>query len=142
MKVDLRREMWGDLVNFKTYTNCLSVPEKLGMSHITISCYKKDFISHFVIIGSYNPWCAGQGVGSILEVSKAECLLCVWPQTIPSFLGTQEHHMSQLLMVNGAKTEFWSTNYVKKWYTHLLRLGPQPPVWSSVLSFVLYLPLG
>ena len=42
-------------MNFKTYTNCLSVPEKLEMSHITIPCYKKNIISHFGIIGSYNP---------------------------------------------------------------------------------------
>lgn len=55
MKVDLRREMWVELVNFKTYANCLSVPEKLEMSHTIIPCYKKDFISHFGIIGSYIP---------------------------------------------------------------------------------------
>lgn len=83
MKVDLRREMWGDLVNFKTYTNCLSVPKKLGMSHITISCYKKDFISHFGIIGSYNPWCAGQGVGSILEYQGQSVYYVCDPKPFP-----------------------------------------------------------
>lgn len=98
-------------------------------SLIIIPCYKKDFISHFGLIGSYNPWCAGQGAGSIFEISRAEYLPCVWPL----FLGTQEHRMSQLLMVNGAKTELWSTNCRRKWCTHIMQLGPQPPAWSSVL---------
>lgn len=71
-------------MNFKTYANCLSVPEKLEMSHTIIPCYKKDFISHFGIIGSYIPDVQVKVQAAYLKYQgQCSATMCVTPKPFP-----------------------------------------------------------